>query len=198
MSSDDKIIAINNLITDYYYSGVDMLVSTERLLNKIRKIIFEKEQEVEQQEEVLLSKDRIIISCDASITENPGGQASIGVVIRFPDKSDPIKFNRLVPSKTNNEAEYDAVYEALVFIANTVNRPKHPIVIRSDSQLVVNQLNGKYKINDPTLQRKATSIHELASQLPVQASIEWMPRNSTPDLEAANNSAQTAIGVPNH
>ena len=140
----------------------------------------------------------IIISCDASIKTNPGGPAAIGAVIRFPDETKPLSIAKLTNAQTNNEAEYDAIYEGLTALVNLHNRPKYPITIRSDSQLVVKQLKGEYKINLEPLKRKCLSINELAKSLPVPVKIEWRPRNSTPDLTQANFNAQDALGVKRH
>lgn len=203
MTTDIKLQAISNLISDYLASGRDILVSTQRLLTEIQEII--KSNDMNKQEinsppiktEELI-EEAIIISCDASIKKNPGGPASVGVVVRQPNDSQTTQFGKKTPAQTNNEAEYDAIYEGLLFIANTINRPKYPIIIRSDSQLVVSQLMGKFKINEDALLRKSQSIHELAKALPVPVKVEWMPRNSTPDLEQANFLAQDVLGVKRH
>jgi ribonuclease HI len=195
--TDNKLHKIDDMITDYLASGRDMLVSTQRLLNGILDTIRSEEDmpTTEPLQEVIPS---IIVSCDASIKTNPGGPAAVGVVIRFPDRSEPVSIARAVPALTNNEAEYDAIYEGLVFLANTVNRPQYPIIVRSDSQLVVNQLKGQFTINQPTLSRRFNSIHELAAALPVPVEIQWHPRNSTPDLTTANFIAQDVLGVRRH
>jgi ribonuclease HI len=194
IQSDEKLEEIHNLISDYLASGRDLLVSTQKLLLEIQdKIGLNMNLENTVQEDQV-----IIISCDASIKTNPGGPAAVGVIIRYPDGTKPTSINRAVPALTNNEAEYDAIYEGLMHIANLVNRPKFPICIRSDSQLVVKQLRGEYKINLDVLQRKYDSIHALAGALPVPVIIEWHPRNSTPDLTEANFIAQDAIGVKRH
>lgn len=145
-------------------------------------------------------EDTILISCDASITKNPGGIVSIGFVIRFPpeDGVKTIKISKRTPSSTNNEGEYDAIYEALLFLFNTQNRPAHEILIRSDSKLVVKQLLGEWENNTPALQRKAEAIHELIAAGPVPVRIEWHKRNSTKDLEQANFLAQDELGIKRH
>lgn len=210
--SDLKLQAIESLISDFLASKTDMLLSTKNLLDKVLDIISYQE-DIDNKEESMTDENKetkeiktsekkedkkIVISCDASIKTNPGGPASVGVVIRFPDQKAPIKLAKVVPSKTNNEAEYDAVYEGLSILANTVNTPRFPIVVMSDSQLVVKQLQGIYKINEETLQRKFESIHALAAKIPALISIEWRPRNSTPDLTDANFLAQDALGVKRH
>jgi ribonuclease HI len=198
MNSDIKIEAIQNLISDHLASGKDMLVSTRRLLDEILEIASEETIDIE--EPMLNSyEQKIIISCDASIKKNPGGPAAVGVVVRSPDPSIyPTKFHRCTNAQTNNEAEYDAIYEGLMFLANIVNRPKYPVVIRSDSQLIVKQLTGEYQINNEILKRKCQSINDLAKALPVPIEIEWHARNSTPDLTEANFLAQDALGVRRH
>jgi len=183
----------------------DLPVSVLKGLKTIRDVLDIEQYMLDEVREILKpvsseDQDKIIISCDASITRNPGGRVAVGVVIRFPpeDKLDPIKLARCTPSSTNNEGEYDAVYEGLVHLFNTHNRPKHEVVIRSDSKLVVNQLLGEWNINNDTLQRKCDSIHELVANGPVPVQIEWKPRNSTPDLTEANFLAQDELGVRRH
>lgn len=195
----NKLERIYNSISDHLVSGKDMLVSTQRLLVQILDIIGTEDMSIEQE---LLSEEQIeetiIISCDASIKKNPGGPASVGVVLRFPNEKQVTKVARIVPASTNNEAEYDAIYEGLNFIANLHNKIQYPICVRSDSQLVVKQLLGEYKIENESLKKRCKSIHSLAASLNVPVKIEWHPRNSTPDLSEANYLAQDAIGVPRH
>lgn len=143
--------------------------------------------------------DKIVISCDASITKNPGGNSAVGFVIRFPKSEEipEISMSRRTPSRSNNEAEYDAVYEALVTLFNK-HTPMFPIEIRTDSMLVANQLNGIAKSNKPELTRRALSIHELINASGALVTIEWRRRNSTPDLKSANFLAQDLLGVKRH
>lgn len=197
MTPELKLEAIANLISDHLASGRDILLSTQKLLDQILSLT---EDNIDMtQEEQPQEIQRIVISCDASIKKNPGGPAAVGVVVRFPEPGTaPVKFFKCTPAQTNNEAEYDAIYEGLMFLANTVNRPRFPVVVRSDSQLVVKQLTQKYAINNTVLQRKFDSIHALAKELPVPIAIEWHGRNSTPDLTEANFLAQDALGVRRH
>ena len=71
---------------------------------------------------------------------------------------------------TNNEAEYLAVFCAMAFHKNITQ-------IQSDSQLVVNQLNGLWKINKPELRvhydqiKHLERIHYIGGM-----SYIWIPR----------------------
>lgn len=195
MDNEDKLEKIYNLVSDYKASGKDYSISIYRLLNEIEELITE--MPLTRTETLEDPKDTIVCSCDASITENPGGIASVGFVIRIPN-TEAITLGRITSAKTNNEAEYDAIYETLLYIANLINKPKYPILIRSDSQLVVKQLSGEYKAENTVLTRKRDSIHELAASLSMPVLIEWRFRNSTEDLKTANFKAQDIIGIKRH
>jgi len=70
---------------------------------------------------------------------------------------------------TNNQAEYLAILETLK------NFPKGELIIYSDSLLVVNQLNGVYKIKDEKLRKIAYEIKRRMKKRFVE--IKWIPRN---------------------
>lgn len=193
---NERTQQIYNLVSDYLASGRDLLVSTQRLLFEIMEIASGVSPEDTKEKEEM--NEEIIISCDASIKKNPGGPASVGVVIRFPDGTPPVYLAKAVPSLTNNEAEYDAVYEGLLSLVNTQNTPTYPVLVKSDSQLVVKQLTNEYEINHESLKKRYNSIHALCSKIPVPVRIEWRPRNSTPDLTQANFLAQDLLQVKRH
>lgn len=147
--------------------------------------------------------ESLIISCDASIKENPGGPAAVGVVVQFDNRTETI--SRFTRAKTNNQAEYDAVYESLGQLERVVwsGLRFKSIQIHSDSQLVVRQILGQYKCSDSKLRKKKELIKEKMKELaqkyimpPVR--IRWFKRNSTEGLKLANDAAQFAINVPRH
>ena len=72
---------------------------------------------------------------------------------------------------TNNEAEYNGVILALEHLPAGAKA-----TIQSDSQLVVNQLNGKYRINYPHLNLKRQAILALIGKKRLDVRIEWIPR----------------------
>lgn len=215
MEDKERLRQIYNTISDYLASGRDLMISTQGLLSDLMELADTPATEeddilssIEDSSENIFSEEKvedefqaIIISCDASIKNNPGGPSSVGVVIRFPDEMNqaPMKLSKIVSAKSNNEGEYDAVYEGLVALFNLINKPKYPVIVRSDSKLVVNQLTGEWKINSESLQQKAANIHEFCKAVqPVPVIIEWHRRNSTPDLTEANFIAQDKLGVRRH
>lgn len=87
------------------------------------------------------------IYTDGGAKGNPG-PAAIGVV--FEDASGKVIFehSQSIGQATNNQAEYKAILYAL----RNAKR-YHPVktVIHSDSELIVRQLQGKYKIEDKNI-----------------------------------------------
>ena len=175
----------------------DMLTSSQRFLRKLSDVAQGKDDICYAQVRALPPSPHVIISCDASIKNNPGGPAAVGFVIQDRDKKAQ-PFAIPTPSKTNNQAEYDAIYESLRTFINLCNNPLSLIEVRSDSQVIVNQLNGVMVCRDPILAKRRESILELTQALPVPVQFVWRPRNSTPELELANHLAQDLLGVPRH
>jgi len=91
---------------------------------------------------------KIIIHTDGGSRGNPG-PAAIGVVIG--DK----EYSEQIGQATNNEAEYQAVIFALKKAKALFGKKKIKEIefeIRSDSELLIKQLNGEYKILEPKIQ----------------------------------------------
>ena len=96
-----------------------------------------------------MEKDKIIVCVDGGARGNPGPAAG-GVFIPQLSK----KYSHYLGKATNNEAEYSAAIFALKKIKQLIGKEKAEktgIEIRSDSELLVNQFNGKYKIKEKTL-----------------------------------------------
>lgn len=104
---------------------------------------------------VLINKDmKYVIYTDGGSRGNPG-PAAIGVVIAN-EKGETIKsYGETIEPTTNNEAEYQAVVFALKKIKALFGKEKikdMEFEFRLDSELVVQQLNHKFKIKEPGLQ----------------------------------------------
>ncbi len=98
---------------------------------------------------------KIIIYTDGGSRGNPG-KAAIGVVF-CNEKGKIIKeYSQFIGDNlTNNEAEYQAVIFALKKFKLLFGKElakKSEIEIRSDSELLVKQLNGRYKVLNEKIQ----------------------------------------------
>ncbi len=102
-----------------------------------------------------------IIHTDGGSRGNPG-QAAIGVVIQK-QSSLIANYGKRLGVTTNNVAEYFAVKDALLFVISN-NMERDDIDFFLDSELVVKQLNGVYKIKDKTLQTYSSDIKILITK----------------------------------
>lgn len=93
---------------------------------------------------------RIYINTDGGARGNPG-PAAVGVV--FYDESENVihKFSKYIGTATNNVAEYKALIYALEMLKKSrwLSENNNPeIYCRLDSQLVVEQVKGSYKVKN--------------------------------------------------
>lgn len=97
---------------------------------------------------------KIIIYTDGGSRQNPGPSA-IGVV--FCNEKGQIlkKYSEYLGETTNNEAEYQAVVFALKKFKALFGKKlakNSEVEVRTDSEFLVSQLEGKYKILEPKIQ----------------------------------------------
>jgi ribonuclease HI len=84
----------------------------------------------------------VIVSCDGAARGNPG-PAGIGVVIKTPDGEIVDEIAEGIGETTNNVAEYTA---ALRGLQRAAERGARDVLLRSDSSLLVHQLEGSYRV----------------------------------------------------
>ncbi len=103
------------------------------------------------------------INCDGGSRGNPGPAASAFVV--YEDGKEIVRGKKFLGTATNNVAEYTALGLALTWL--TKNRKKFDgnIDFYLDSELVVKQLTGKYKVKNKTLQKYVSRIKSLEEEL---------------------------------
>src|SRR3989304_1856129 len=101
------------------------------------------------------------IFCDGGARGNPGPAAWAFVVYEEKNKIVAQK-NEKIGITTNNVAEYMAVIEALKWLGayreKNSGRPVEKIDFFLDSQLVVSQLNGFYKVKNQRLRELVIKI----------------------------------------
>ena len=121
---------------------------------------------------------------DGAARGNPG-PAAYGVVFRRPDGTALESLGRYIGRQTNNVAEYYALIAALDYAAA---RGIRRLRILSDSQLIVNQIKGLYKVRHPDLR----PLHERAKK---QAdalesfTIQYIPREQNREADDLANAA---------
>lgn len=99
--------------------------------------------------------NNLIINTDGGARGNPG-PAGIGVAIQS-DKGELLDtYKEYIGETTNNQAEYQAVAKGLEIVGKF--KPQS-IEVRIDSELVVNQINGEFKLKNPDFQTWFIKIH---------------------------------------
>lgn len=131
--------------------------------------------------------DTYIIHTDGGARGNPG-PAGIGVVIEKENKT-IAEFGKAIGETTNNVAEYTAVIEALMYIKHTIHESNKTLSFVLDSQLVVNQLNGLFKIKDNKLRTLAFEIRQLEQEVGGQITYSSVPREQNKRADFFVNSA---------
>jgi ribonuclease HI len=113
-----------------------------------------------------------IIYTDGASRGNPGPAAAAFIFL----ENEKIIFeqNFYLGVQTNNQAEYQAIIKALEKI---VEYTHGKITIFSDSELVVKQLNGEYRVNKPHLRELFNEVDELKKQF-TRVNFLYVPRSN--------------------
>ena len=121
---------------------------------------------------------------DGGARGNPG-PAAYGVVIRNPEGKVVAELSQYLGKQTNNFAEYSGLLAALEF-AQKQNLSGLKIV--SDSELLVKQMKGQYKVSSPALKELFDRAKRLSGQLQ-HFSIQHVLRAYNKDADRLVNEA---------
>lgn len=133
----------------------------------------------------------IVILCDGSSKGNPG-PASIGIVGWIRGKNPRIiypnyRFSAEIGIRTNMFAEWDALLNAVRIVESfNINEDSY---IFSDSQTVVKQANGEWKVKHEELKPLHASFLAVKAKLP-RLHIHWVPRQL---IYLADKAAQKGV-----
>jgi ribonuclease HI len=108
--------------------------------------------------------NRVSVHTDGAARGNPG-PASIAYVIRSGD--DLIEYSEAIGQTTNNQAEYRAMLAACRALEEKL--PIDAIItFHSDSELMVKQLRGEYKVKDANIRPHFEAIAAILTKLEQQ------------------------------
>lgn len=129
---------------------------------------------------------RYVAYSDGASRGNPG-PAAIGAVIYDPEGREAYRLGRGIGTATNNEAEYRAAIAALeAALALGARR----IDLRMDSELVVRQMSGRYRVRNPRLARLYARILALRQRFD-EVVVRHIPRTENGLADALANEALT-------
>ena len=130
-----------------------------------------------------MSKDTVEVYIDGASRGNPG-DAGIGILIKEPGKENR-EITQYLGTKTNNQAEYTALIQALESLKELNS---HPIKIFTDSLLVANQVNGLWKVKHAEiipLNKKARNLFKGFNDITIQ----HIPREQNSEADRLANRA---------
>jgi ribonuclease HI len=140
---------------------------------------------------------QLMIHIDGAARGNPG-PAGIGVMLEAGDGLLHRDFCRYIGEATNNVAEYEAL---LLALREAKTLQPTAIKIRSDSELLVRQIQGRYRVRNPRLAALYAQALNLINQLSAvgcRFSIEHVVRELNRQADAlANRAINDALaGIP--
>ena len=129
--------------------------------------------------------ETLFLRIDGASRGNPG-DAGYGVAVEDAEGTSIASLYGFLGTASNNVAEYQALIHALDYaIANGARR----VEIFSDSQLVVRQIQGQYKVKHPAMVPLHRETRALLSRLE-RASLHHVPREEN---RAADRLANRAV-----
>jgi len=127
---------------------------------------------------------------DGLCEPNPGGVATYGFVIKRDgkkiDEGHGLAGTPKTPQATNNVAEYTGLIKALEWLV--AHKTKGPVIVRGDSDLIVRQVKGEYKVKSGLLAPLHAQVKELLEELP-DLRLEWIQRERNADADRLTNLA---------
>lgn len=154
----------------------------------------------------MTNDNTLIIHADGGARGNPG-PAAIGFVIRDKKGTVLAREGRTIGKASNNVAEYSAVIEALRRVSELQSvrateqcyrdgglRSSSQCLVTSvnfylDSELVVRQLTGVYKIKNHKLRQLAVQAKQLEKEIGSPVSYHHIPREQNKEADALLNQA---------
>ena len=141
------------------------------------------------------ARARYVLHCDGASRGNPG-RAAVGYVLFDAEQREVLARGEVLPgATTNNVAEYESLLRGL---AAAVEVGVRRIVVRMDSELVVRQVHGVYKVRHPRLQPLFEAVRIRARGF-TAFGIEHVPRHANQRAdELANQALDAALpgGTP--
>jgi len=127
---------------------------------------------------------KLIVNTDGGARGNPG-PAGIGIIIVDEEGKKQEEYGEYIGRATNNHAEYMAVIKALEILESYTFEE---LELRLDSELVVKQLNGEYKVKNENLMILFVNVWNKLQSIK-KISIKHVPRKDNKQADALVNKA---------
>lgn len=136
-----------------------------------------------------MSLMKYFIHADGGSRGNPGPSGA-GAMIRDHLGNSVAAVSKFLGTRTNNYAEYEAVILAFEQVAKLAGKKviETEVDVKMDSQLVVKQMKGEYKVKHPTMKAQYARLIDAGSAFK-KVSFTHVPREENGDADALANEA---------
>ena len=136
--------------------------------------------------------DLISIHTDGASRGNPGPSAFAYIIAR--PGEDPIEEAGKLGRMTNNQAEYTALVEALKHALEI--GADHQVIVHSDSELMVKQMQGEYRVKNGDLRGLYEEAQELSEQFKGGVRFRHVRREENRRADQLGNEALDGLREP--
>jgi ribonuclease HI len=133
----------------------------------------------------------VLAYTDGASRGNPG-KSGIGVILKNEEGSVLRSTRAAIGEATNNIAEYRALIVCLT-LARGLGCTK--LLVHSDSELMVRQLSGRYRVKDKKLQELYKEVRSLLTDAPFEFHITHVAREMNRDADRLANEG-IDLGIP--
>jgi ribonuclease HI len=120
---------------------------------------------------------------DGASRGNPG-HSGIGVILKDEEGRVLTSVAEYIGRTTNNLAEYTALITCLELV---LRQGCKNLVVHSDSELLVRQMQGKYKVKDARLKRMVARAHTILDSAPFQHEFRHITRERNKEADHLAN-----------
>ena len=120
---------------------------------------------------------------DGASRGNPG-ESGIGLILKDEQGNVLLSESGFIGITTNNVAEYTAL---LTLLQRMKDIACTRLIVHSDSELMVRQLNGTYRVRDQGLKGYYREVMQLLASAPFQCEVKHIPRSSNKDADRLAN-----------
>lgn len=122
-----------------------------------------------------MSITTLTLFTDGGARGNPG-PSGIGVSVVDQDNQEVYAYGEAIGVATNNEAEYLGFLHSLTWVTHQTLSPETTLTWKLDSQLVVEQLNKRWKVKDARMRGYAEQAWKVLGSLPYSFQIVHVRR----------------------
>ncbi|MHB1286485.1 MAG: ribonuclease HI family protein [Leptospirales bacterium] len=132
----------------------------------------------------------MILYCDGASRGNPG-RSALGFVLQEEDGTIFLEEGRVLPVGTNNQAEYLALVAGLEAARKSGIKE---LLVRADSELMVRQVTGRYKVRNAGLLHHYQKVQDLVKSFS-RIRFEHVPRSMNANADRLANEALDRKGT---